>query len=92
MSHMSHVTVLDTRHVYNSISSWPTINQVAKSKHYASCTCHSVPYLSSYCHLLTKTVRLHGADRGDSRGEVWYAELLLVSSSRSRGPIKPGVA
>ncbi len=56
--------------------------------------CHidSAPYLSSYCHLLTKTARLHGANRGDSPGEVWYAELLLVPSSKIRGLIEPGVA
>ena len=83
--------MLDTRHVHNSISPWPTINQIADSKHHASCTCHnhwvchidSAPYLSSYCHLLTKTVKLHGADKGDSPGKVWYAELLLVSSSKT---------
>ena len=38
---LTRYVMLDTRHVRNSISPWPTINQIANSKHYASCTCHS---------------------------------------------------
>jgi len=35
---------------------------------------------------------LHGANRGDSPGEVWYAELLLLFSSKTIGPVEPEVA
>ncbi|DBA80491.1 TPA: hypothetical protein ACH3X1_007763 [Trebouxia sp. C0004] len=41
---------------------------------------------------LNQALRLHGADRGDSPAEVWYAELLLIFSFQTKGPIEPEVA
>ena len=65
--------MVDTRQVHNSVWPWPTINQIANSKHYASCTCHSVtPYITSYCHLLTKTVRLLTGVRYGMLSFCWY--------------------
>ena len=42
--------------------------------------------------LISTTDICHNADRGDSPGEVWYAELLLLFSSKTIGPVEPEVA
>jgi len=53
---------------------------------------HQVHYLSVHHDLISTTDICHNADRGDSPGEVWYAELLLLFSFKTRSPIEPEVA
>ena len=56
--------------------------------------CHSSPVLLlSVHHDLISTINIcHDADRGDSPGEAWYAELLLLVLFKTRSPIEPEVA
>ena len=56
--------------------------------------CHSSPVLLLSVHhdLISTTNICHDADRGDSPGEAWYAELLLLVLFQTRSPIEPEVA